>query len=435
MMPVTPNCSALEFWQIHRELLLQPSQLEVCNWSYPDLGPNSTESEDAFLTKEQLLLKYLGPRRSTFFIPVCTTYLFIFVIGAFGNILTCTVIIKNKIMRTPTNYYLFSLAISDLLVLLLGMPLEIYEMWRNYPFLFGKGGCYFKTLLFETVCFASILNVTALSMERYIAVVHPLKAKYVMTQTHAKRVIITVWAVSILCSVPNTSLHGIFYLQTFSGQVIWESAVCMPVKPRWMYNLIIQVTTMLFFFIPMGTISALYLLIGLQLKKEKMLRVLEAKTSRAVDSYQHINIQQEKRRRRQVTKMLFVLVVVFGICWAPFHTDRLMWSFIGHWTGEMHQVFQYVHIISGVFFYLSSTVNPILYNLMSTRFHEMFKEVMCHGQHKRVGRCRKYSLSVTRAMTRSTVCEHLPNIGPPLSDIEDFEVGRSRISSDLQPDA
>nr|XP_046247876.1 neuromedin-U receptor 1 [Scatophagus argus] len=374
----------------------------------PSTNSSQTNLDDACLM--EYLEKYLGPRRSPVFLPMCLIYLVIFMVGVVGNALTCTVIARNKVMWTPTNYYLFSLAVSDLLVLLLGMPLELYELWQNYPFLLGKGSCYFKTFLFETVCLASILNVTALSVERYIAVVHPLRAKYVVTRTHAKRVILTVWGVSILCALPNTSLHGIDVLHLCStgpagniSMAIPDSALCTLVKPRWMYNLTIQVTTLLFFILPMLTISALYMLIGLQLKREKMHQALEAKSSFGQDSFCNIRSQQQKARRRQVTKMLFVLVVVFAICWAPFHTDRLMWSFISHWTDSHLEIFQYVHIISGVFFYLSSAVNPILYNLMSTRFREMFKEVMCHRPHHTAPR--KHSLSVTRVTLRSTLSD------------------------------
>lgn len=68
---------------------------------------------------------------------------------------------------------------------------------------------------------------------------------------------------------------------------------------------------------------------------------------------------------------------MFGVCWAPFHTERLLWSSISQWTDLMHNVYQYVHIVSGVFFYLSSAVNPIIYNLLSTRFRECFRELVC----------------------------------------------------------
>ncbi|XP_044056105.1 neuromedin-U receptor 1 [Siniperca chuatsi] len=391
--------------------------------------------EVACLTEKEYLDKYLGPRRSSVFLPVCLIYLVIFMVGVVGNGLTCTVIARNKVMWTPTNYYLFSLAVSDLLVLLLGMPLELYELWQNYPFLLGRGGCYFKTFLFETVCLASILNVTALSVERYIAVVHPLRAKYVVTRNHAKRVILTVWSVSVLCALPNTSLHGINILHSCSSGLagninmeIPDSATCMVVKPQWMYKVTIQVTTLLFFFLPMLTISALYMLIGLQLKREKMHQALEAKSDFGQDSFCNVRTQQQKARRRQVTKMLFVLVVVFGICWAPFHTDRLMWSFISDWTDNHLEVFQYVHIISGVFFYLSSAVNPILYNLMSTRFREMFKEVMCHGPHHITPR--KHSLSVTRVTLRSTLSDAPLSNGTAVveAEAEDGEMRKDETS-------
>lgn len=273
-------------------------------------GANSTlaDVDQACLAEEVYVEMMMGPRRSSMFVPVCLAYLAIFVVGVVGNLLTCSVIARNKMMWTPTNYYLFSLAVSDLLVLLLGMPLELYELWQNYPFLLGEGGCYFKTFLFETVCLASILNVTALSMERYIAVVHPLRAKYVVTRTHAKRVILLVWGVSVLCALPNTSLHGIKFLQRpCAGNLsaeIPETAVCTLLKPRWVYNLVIQVTTLLFFVLPMLTITAFYMLIGLQLRRERLQQTLEAKSQLGRDSFCNVRSRKLIARHQQVTKML-----------------------------------------------------------------------------------------------------------------------------------
>ncbi|KAI3368688.1 hypothetical protein L3Q82_025686, partial [Scortum barcoo] len=370
--------------------------------------------EDVCLTDDQYLEKYRGPRRSPVFLPVCLTYLVIFIVGVVGNVLTCTVIARNKVMWTPTNYYLFSLAVSDLLVLLLGMPLELYELWENYPFLLGKGGCYFKTFLLETVCLASILNVTALSVERYIAVVHPATRK-VCCNAHPRQ-----------AGHP----HGVGFFICPGGNMTVEipnSAICTMVKSRWMYNLTIQVTTLLFFILPMLTISVLYMLIGLQLKREKMRQALEAKTGFGQDTFCNIRSQQQKTRRRQVTKMLFVLVVVFVICWAPFHTDRLMWSFISEWTDSHRKIFEFVHIVSGVFFYLSSAVNPILYNLMSTRFREMFKEVMCHRPHHITPR--KHSLSVTRVTLRSTLSDAPHSNGAAVMEAE-AEDGEVRVKDE-----
>ncbi|CAI9170722.1 unnamed protein product [Rangifer tarandus platyrhynchus] len=313
-----------------------------------------------------------GPRRSHLFLPVTAVYALIFVVGVVGNLLVCLVILRHQTMKTPTNYYLFSLAVSDLLVLLLGMPLEVYEMWRNYPFLFGPVGCYFKTALFETVCFASILSVTTVSVERYVAVLHPFRAKLKSTRRRALRILGIVWGLSVLFSLPNTSIHGIKLHYFPNGSFIPGSATCTVIKPMWIYNFIIQVTSFLFYILPMMVISVLYYLMGLKLKKDQH---LEADKVTA-------NIQRPSRK--SVTKMLFVLVLVFAICWAPFHIDRLFFSFVEEWTEPLAAVFNLIHVVSGVFFYLSSAVNPIIYNLLSHRFQAAFRTVIppsCQQQH------------------------------------------------------
>lgn len=205
-----------------------PEAAVVCGMNISWVLANATAEDlkDMCLSEEMYLDRHLGFQRSSIFLPVCVTYLFIFLVGVLGNSLTCAVILHYRVMQTPTNYYLLSLAVSDLLVLLLGMPLELYEMWQNYPFLLGKGGCYFKTFLFETVCFASILNVTALSVERYVAVVHPLKVKRMTTRAHVKKVIFILWVLSMLCAVPNTSVQGISILPPKFGRQFPRSAMC-----------------------------------------------------------------------------------------------------------------------------------------------------------------------------------------------------------------
>uniref|UniRef100_A0A3P8TU08 Neuromedin U receptor 3 n=1 Tax=Amphiprion percula TaxID=161767 RepID=A0A3P8TU08_AMPPE len=332
---------------------------------------NATGNYTSDQLTELNLFEILGPKRSPYSFPVTCVYLLVFLIGLSGNLLTCAVIAKHKKMRNPTNFYLVSLAASDLLVLLFGMPLEIYDLWQNYPFPFGEYGCYFKTFLFETVCFASILNVTALSVERYIAVVHPLKTRYLSTNQHAKRVITIVWVVSMVCAIPNTLLHGIFYLP----ERMEESAICTVLKPLWIYNMVMQITTVCFYFVPMMVISMLYLVMGLHLGRER--QQSSGSLGRNCCSNTRRKMRVENGRRRQVIKMLSIVVAVFGLCWAPFHIERLLWSSINQWTDLMHTIYQFVHILSGVFFYLSSAVNPIIYSLLSTRFRECFRELVC----------------------------------------------------------
>ncbi|XP_045054525.2 neuromedin-U receptor 1 isoform X1 [Desmodus rotundus] len=386
-----PNCSIF------------PGDMSPGNTSSPVScnGSKAFDPKDLNLTDKELRLKYLGPQQTELFVPICVTYLVIFVVGTLGNGLTCTVILRHKTMRTPTNYYLFSLAVSDLLVLLVGLPLELYEMWHNYPFLLGAGGCYFRTLLFETVCLASVLNVTALSVERYVAVVHPLQVRSTMTRAHVRRVLGAIWGLAVLCSLPNTSLHGIQQLVVPCRGTVPGSAVCTLVRPKALYNLVIQITALFFFCLPMAIISVLYLLIGLQLRRERLLlfrRRVRGK-ARSRDSRRLQPLQD--RSRTQVTKTLFVLVLVFGVCWALFHIDRLMWSFVSEWTDGLHLAFKYVHVMSGVFFYLGSATNPVLYSLMSTRFQDTFREALCLGTWCHRHRLRSSSYSFSGVSTAS----------------------------------
>ncbi|XP_040831758.1 neuromedin-U receptor 2 [Ochotona curzoniae] len=337
-------------------------RLENASWIH------QRELEDLlknYLNSTEDYLAYLcGPRRSHLFLPMSVVYALIFVVGVVGNLLVCLVILRHQSMKTPTNYYLFSLAVSDLLVLLLGMPLEVYEMWCHYPFLLGPIGCYFKTALFETVCFASILSVTTVSVERYVAILHPFRAKLESTRRRALRILAVVWGFSVLFSLPNTSIHGI-KLQYFpNGSLVPGSATCEIIKPMWIYNFIIQVTSFLFYILPMTVISILYYLMGLRLKKDESLQANEVTT----------NIQRPSRK--SVTKMLFVLVLVFAICWTPFHIDRLFFSFVDEWNESLATVFNLIHVVSGVFFYLSSAVNPVIYNVLSRRFRAAFRNVI-----------------------------------------------------------
>ena len=109
-----------------------------------------------------------GPRRGPLWAVITVTciYGFIFLSGIFGNVCTCIVIMKNKYMHTATNYYLFNLAIADLLLLLSGLPPETYSIWYLYPWIFGEAVCVGRTLFAEMCTNASIFTITAFTIER-----------------------------------------------------------------------------------------------------------------------------------------------------------------------------------------------------------------------------------------------------------------------------
>lgn len=85
------------------------------------------------LSEEEYLQLQLGPKHLPLrlVIPITVVYVFIFVMGVFGNVVTCWVILRNPIMQTATNYYLFSLAVSDVMLLVLGEHLFVHTCFLN----------------------------------------------------------------------------------------------------------------------------------------------------------------------------------------------------------------------------------------------------------------------------------------------------------------
>lgn len=93
------------------------------NWSTTSTNNSESEFDTFDLIKKHDPL-YIA-------VPLTILYTFILITGIIGNIVTCVVILRNKYLHTTTNYYLFSLAISDLLLLTFGLPQEMYYIWSR----------------------------------------------------------------------------------------------------------------------------------------------------------------------------------------------------------------------------------------------------------------------------------------------------------------
>ena len=179
---------------------------------------NSTtiQTNDTFFSNDSdsELTDILGPVRDplTTVIPMTIVYVLILLTGVIGNLCTCIVIANNKYMHTATNYYLFSLAVSDLLLLILGLPQELYLLWQKYPYIFGESVCILRGLTSETSTNASILTITAFTVERYVAICHPLKAHTMSQLPRAIKTILIIWALGAICAIPVAWQFGIIYV-------------------------------------------------------------------------------------------------------------------------------------------------------------------------------------------------------------------------------
>lgn len=116
-------------------------------------------------------------------------------VGIVGNVMIILVVLTTKHMRTPTNCYLVSLAAADLMVLTAaGLPNiteALYGQW-----VFGYVGCLGITYFQYLGINASSCSITAFTVERYIAICHPIKAQFLCTLSRAKKIILLVWALT-----------------------------------------------------------------------------------------------------------------------------------------------------------------------------------------------------------------------------------------------
>lgn len=171
----------------------------------------SNSSSSSSMSPEQEILSLLGPNRDplTTVIPMTLVYIMILVTGLVGNLCTCFVIVKNKYMHTTVNFYLFSLAVSDLVLLMVGLPIELWAFWQKYPYVFGGTFCVLRALISEACSNASILTITAFTVERYIAICYPLKAHTMSQLPRAVKAILFIWVIATLSSIPISLQLGI----------------------------------------------------------------------------------------------------------------------------------------------------------------------------------------------------------------------------------
>nr|XP_022919695.1 pyrokinin-1 receptor-like [Onthophagus taurus] len=357
-----------------------------------------------FTNESLYVLVDYGPKRDSLYIviPITVLYAIIFISGLTGNISTCIVIAKNKTMHTATNYYLFSLSISDLLLLVSGLPQEMYQIWSRYPYVFGYTFCLLRGFFSETSANATVLTITAFTVERYVAICHPFLSHTMAKLSRITKMIVFIWLVAIGFAIPQALQLGV--QEQIYGDP--ETIQCLTVYPIIEHSF--EVSTFLFFCAPMTLITVLYVLIAIKLKNSTNMLNRDSSDSRRSGGNIYIcpnRKHHNNQSSRRVLKMLVAVVVAFFICWAPFHAQRLFAIYVTPPSDSIDKrriylkIYEIMTYISGVLYYVSTTINPVLYNIMSNKFREAFKETFsqwccwkCCDERLEIGQQRSYAV-------------------------------------------
>ncbi|XP_016089596.1 neurotensin receptor type 1-like [Sinocyclocheilus grahami] len=309
---------------------------------------------------------------------VTLIYAVLFAVGLIGNSMTLYISLHWRSIRhlqSTVHYHLASLAVSDLLILLLCMPVELYNfIWIHHPWAFGEVVCRSYYFLRDGCSYATAFNIVSLSVERYVALCHPFKAKSRMSRGRTRRLICALWCASLILASPMLLTMGQLY--------VGEESICTIVASSNTARTVLQVNALLSFVVPMLVITVMNGLIGHQLQ-----RMTHHDLYCSVASDHSVTTEKNRERSlRHGVKVLRGVVFAFVLCWFPYHCRRLMYCYVTGWTNALYDFYHYFYMVTNVLFYVSSVINPILYNLVSSNYRQVFFSTVtyfCHMHSKR----------------------------------------------------
>ncbi|XP_069073875.1 thyrotropin-releasing hormone receptor-like [Pleurodeles waltl] len=303
-------------------------------------------------------------------------------VGIIGNMMVVLVVFTTRDMRTPTNCYLVSLAVADLMVLVAaGLPNVSDSLAGTW--IYGHAGCLLITYFQYLGINVSSCSITAFTVERYIAICHPMRAQTVCTVSRAKRIIAIVWLF--------TSIYCMLWFFLVDININKNQHVeCGYKVSRNLYLPIYLVDFAVFYVTPLFVATILYGLIGRILFLSPMSHRAENNTERwreksakqkngsEVDTNKANSRPKTKgalSSRKQVTKMLAVVVILFALLWMPYRTLVLVNSFM-----DNPYLNPWFILFCRICVYANSAINPVIYNLMSQKFRGAFRKLCKCGQ-------------------------------------------------------
>lgn len=184
----------------------------------------------------------------------------IFLIGLTGNAMVVLVVWSCRSMHTPTNCYLVSLAVADLILLFWGsLPTLVEYNLVVDQHVLGPVGCSVMVFMQYFGVNASSLSITALTVERYIAICHPMMAQTICTITRAKRILVGLWIVGLAYSAPWLALATTVWRTYADGTQI---EFCTYRLPRRDYLIYYLADLVLMYAVPLAVNTVLYGLIA-----------------------------------------------------------------------------------------------------------------------------------------------------------------------------
>ncbi|KAK6487716.1 G-protein coupled receptor 4-like [Huso huso] len=264
-----------------------------------------------------------------------TFYGIIFSVGLVGNLIGLGVIVQLLRNRNVLGVYLLNLCISDLVYI---STLPVWAAYTHNPegWTFGITACDFVGFFFSTNVYTTIAFLSCISMDRFLAVVYPLRSRGLRTMKVAILVCVVVWLI-ILGSHSVLLFHQELFVEAHGVKLCYEKYPTEPWLAQLNYFRVFVV-----FLIPLVLLLVSY---------SMAIKVI------------HRSSSLEVRRKRKITGLLLSMIAIFVVSYLPYHIILLVQSYLSYsedCSCEVHHRIRPAYRIIFAFTSISSALDPIL---------------------------------------------------------------------------
>ncbi|KAK3089195.1 hypothetical protein FSP39_001654 [Pinctada imbricata] len=308
-------------------------------------------------------------------------YVVIITISLFGNALVVLSFLCNRNMRSTTNLFILSLAISDILLTVTTTPFNLGTVLTT-TWIYGSFACKLVPAMM-TFCVAnSSLTLCCIAFDRFYAIVYPFKVRFFQATTRTVPLLVLVWIISLVAATPQAVNYSLVEFKSICGEIT-ELCLSPVMDTEAIASLYQWLPFCLLFALPLAIMVGLY---GIIIRKLWLKRKIGVGV-KVADSFR---LMQKKR----AIKMLVTVLAVFVVCWMPLQCFLAISAKSTSLSAddEFH-LKMYLHC-----FALSSCCyNPIVYAFMNENFRKSFKTFL---------RCTKkkvHPVSTLQATERNSV--------------------------------
>lgn len=282
----------------------------------------------------------------------------IFITGLIGNALVVLVVARNAAMRNTTNLLILNLAVADLLFIVFCVPFTACDYALAY-WPFGDLWCRVVQYLILVLACASIYTLVLMSLDRFLAVVHPLQSMRLRNTRNATYALIALWTIILTTCAPALLTHGVIEYEYGSPQNMYLAC-------RYTAHAFLTYAAFQFTFFCVSYVAPLFVAFALYMGM--LQRLWTSGRAPACSS---------RRRRKKVTRMVVIVLLIFAVSWAPIQLMLVCRSL--RWCSMRSGSAVAAQIAAQVLAYMNSCVNPILYAFLSENFRKAFrKAILCH---------------------------------------------------------